>query len=269
MKTLLQSDIVTENIHLERIRKNDINLTVVDTPGFSSKKEFDQRIADIEKLDLKNIIYGITFRIGRSKQETSVLNTLFENPLYYKYLRARSFFVFTNSDELVDTDDFPENAMQDKEYLDKKFVDWLHHSPILKSLIDLGKFDFLVISNKLTQNERNVVSERLMAQLKCTFKEFLVYENEESAVMDDILIQRRLDEKLEFTVDEILNLVNEVRDKGTLNIISSVKHQSLKIENTEQASRLIYEIIKEKGSTLSEKQYWKILERKEPICTIL
>lgn len=298
MKTSCTSEIVTENIQCGYVNKNGIDLTVIDTPGFISTHDFVATLREIDRMEVQNVIYGITLRIGRTtEKEIAVLFKILTDPKILNYLRHRTCFVFTSRDEFLDFDS--DSTMLEDGSLNNLFNQWLVKSPIIMKMIHSNNYTYCAITNRLKWENRNKESNKLITKIIETYEacpesdkrklgrkedlydgdrldevlsSFIMNneacpqsDNQQQSRKEDFADDDRLDEVLSFTVREIRNLLTEVRQKEKDKAFVPLGRNH---RLADEATRLIFQTLRHKGSSLNEKDIKTIFGYEVSSCVI-
>lgn len=242
-----QSLKVTKEIQRENIQINQMNLTIVDTPGCLSLEDFHAIIKLFSSVT--HIIFGFTLRIGRvTTYEVEELRKLLQNANYSQYLNHKTVLIFTNKDELHEFDDDYSNT-------DARFEDWLSNSPSIKNLIDSHHLHYSVISNKLEMENREEESKKIIDNLKKVIDRC----DQNDTNHSDWIING---EVLSFTIDELKHITDITHRRGR-------DFSCLCLTgNSEEPAELIHEILKSKGSSITKEQVTNIFFP-NTTCTLL
>ena len=147
---------VTNGVKSESVSRNDVNITVVDTPGLKNtsslpiiKDEIDGILRGIKPT---NIIYLIIIKIGRyTTEERQILKSIFKN---HREITENVMMIFTNRNDLMYEDD-PE---------DRKVQKWIEKNPTILKLINDYKLKYCAFENKrLTEDEKDLQVKDLLS----------------------------------------------------------------------------------------------------------
>jgi predicted GTPase len=147
---------VTNGVKSESVSRNDVNITVVDTPGLEStsslpniKDEIDHILRGIKPT---NITYLIIIKIGRyTKEERQILESIFKN---HRAMLRNAMIIFTNRNDLMNEDD-PE---------DRKVPKWIEKNPTILKLINDYKLKYCAFENKrLIEEKKDLQVKELLS----------------------------------------------------------------------------------------------------------
>lgn len=131
---------VTTDVEMATGHRDNLTITVIDTPGLQYASSFPTLKAKIqEKLRrsrAEKVVYVITILIGRyTKEEKQLLEDIFKKN---KELLKNAIIIFTNRNELLEEDN-PVDQILDT---------WIQKNPSLLKLIDDNKLKYLAFENK-------------------------------------------------------------------------------------------------------------------------
>ena len=170
---------VTETVEKQSTDRNDMTITVVDTPGLTNVSSFKDIAKEIHNMfpfeKQMNIFYLITIKIGRcTLEETEILNDIFKTK---KTVMKNAIIIFTNKSELRD-----DTACQSVDQ-------WIQNNQSISKWKNDNKLEHCAFENKRSDKEEKDVQ-----------------------VKELIDMVRQIDEKDEFTCDvsEHMNTKNKI-----------------------------------------------------------